>query len=101
MIEAVTYGMIPSAKIENRDSAVHRDRELFRQLADAEQLDVLPERADQALRLERLGRDLLAGLEAGLEIAEVDGLRVGAERADGHRVLGRVAAQLGRAHVER
>src|SRR5437016_3065883 len=39
-----------------RRGAVHRDRELLRQVADAEQLDVDPQRADQALRLQRLGR---------------------------------------------
>ena len=70
------------------------------ELADPEQLDVLAHRANQPLRLERLGRHLLAGLEA-VEIADVHGLRVGAERADRHRVPRRVAAQLGEAHRER
>src|SRR5579871_771205 len=46
--------------------AVHGDLELLRELADAEQLDVLADRPDQALRLEGLGRDGLAGIEAGL-----------------------------------
>ena len=36
-----------------------------------------------------------------LEIAEIDGLGVGAERADGHRVLRRRAAQLRDAHRQR
>ena len=83
-----------------RRGAVHGDRELLRELADAEQLHVLAHRADQALRLQRLGRDLLARLEA-VEVADVHRLGVGAERADRHRVLGRVAAQLRDAHRER
>src|SRR5207248_2652003 len=84
-----------------RRGAVHGNRELLRQLADAEQLHVLTQRADQALRLQRLGRDFLAYLEARFEVAQVDGLRVRAERPDRHRVRGRVAAQLRGAHVER
>src|SRR5205807_445964 len=56
--------------------------------------------ADQALGLQRLGGDLLADLEA-VEVAQVDGLRVGAERPDRHRVGRRRAAQLRDAHVER
>ena len=83
-----------------RRGAVHGDRELLRELAVAEQLHVLAHRADQALRLQRLGRHLLARLEA-LEVADVHRLRVGAERADRHRVLRRVAAQLREAHRER
>src|SRR5262249_52682141 len=58
-------------------------------------------RADQALRLQRLRGDLLPGLEAKLEVAEIDRLRIRAERADRHCVGRRVTAQLGRAHVER
>src|SRR5262249_4502504 len=80
---------------------VHRDRELLRELADAEQLHVLADRADQALLLQRLRRDLAAGLEASLEVAEVHRLAVGPARAARHRVRGRVAAQLHSAHVER
>jgi len=72
-----------------------------RAVADAEQLDVLAQRPDQALRLERLGCDLVAAVEAGLEVAQVDRLRVRAERPDRHRVGGRVPAELGRAHVQR
>ena len=53
------------------------------------------------LRLERLRRHLVARLEALLEVAEVDRLAVGAERADRHRVRGRVAAQLREPHVDR
>ena len=50
---------------------------------------------------ERVRRDLAAGLEAGLEVAEVDGLGGGAERPDRHRVGRRVAAQLREPHVDR
>jgi hypothetical protein len=84
-----------------RRGAVHGDRQLLRQVADAEKLDVLAERPDQPLRLQRLRRDLLAGVEARLEVADVDRLRDRAERTDRHRVGRGVAAQLGRAHVER
>ena len=49
---------------------------------------------------ERLGRDLVAGLEA-VEVADVHRHGRGAERADRHRVLRRVAAQLADAHVDR
>src|SRR5439155_23799054 len=54
---------------------------------------------DQALLDERLRRHLVAGLEP-VEIADVDGLRVGAERADRHRVLRRGTAQLAEPHVD-
>src|SRR5439155_19395569 len=71
------------------------------EIADTEELHVLAQRADEALRLQRLGRHLFTRLEPRLEVAEVDGLRGGAERADRHRVSGRIAAQLRRAHVQR
>src|SRR4029453_14873189 len=67
----------------------------------AEDLHVAAERADQAELLERLRRDLGAGVEARLEVAQVHALREGAERADRHRVLRRVAALLRQAHVRR
>ena len=56
--------------------------------------------ANQPLRLQRLGRHFLARVEA-VEVAEVHGLGVRAERADRHRVRRRVTAELGRAHVQR
>src|SRR5438874_171550 len=67
---------------------VHGDRERLRQLAVREQLDVLAQRTDQALLLQRLGRHLVAGGELRLEVADVDRLGVRAERADRHRVRG-------------
>jgi hypothetical protein len=62
--------------------------ELLRHLADAEQLHVGARVLDQALLDERLGRHLVAGLET-VEVAEVDRLGEGAERADRHRILRR------------
>ncbi len=83
-----------------RRSGVHGDRERRRQLADPEQLHVLANRADQALRLQRLGRDLLAGLEA-VEVADVHRLGVRPERPDRHRVARGAAAELREPHRER
>src|SRR5581483_8263034 len=76
------------------------DRQLLRELSGPEQLDVLAERADQALLLQRLRRHLGPRVEAG-EVADVHRLAVGAERPDRHRVLRRRAAQLRYAHEER
>src|SRR5262249_38920367 len=66
-----------------RRGGVHGDRELPGELADAEELHVLADRADEALRLQRLGRDLLARLEA-VEVAKVHRLGIRAERPDRH-----------------
>ena len=50
---------------------------------------------------ERFRGHVGAGLETSLEVAQVDRLAVRSERADRHRVGGRVAAQLGEPHVDR
>src|SRR5438309_4171037 len=55
----------------------------------------------QAVGLHQLDRDLRAGIEAALERVDVDGLRVRAERLEGHRLLHVRAAQLSHAHVDR
>src|SRR5439155_21354783 len=72
---------------------------LLRHLAAAEQLHVDARVLDQTLRDERLGRHLVAGVEP-VEVADVDGLRVGAERPERHRVLRRGTAQLAEPHVD-
>ena len=75
---------------------VRGDGELLRELALAEDLHVDGELRDEAGGLQRVRRDLGAGVEALLEAADVHGLRVRAERPDRHRVRGRVAAELAR-----
>src|SRR5262245_16206269 len=75
------------------------DGQLRVELAVAENLHVLPGRPDEAGLLQQLGRDLRVRVEAG-ERGDVDRLRVGAERADRHRVLRRGAALLAGSHVD-
>src|SRR5439155_10410222 len=54
----------------------------------------------QALGLERLERDVGAGVEARFEVAQVDRLRVRAEGLERHRLLHVRAAQLAHPHVD-
>src|SRR5579871_6210980 len=82
-----------------RGDGVHADGELLLDLAVAEELHVDLRVLEEALLDERVRGDLGAGLEA-VEVAEVDRLGRRAERADRHRVGGRVAAQLADAHEE-
>ena len=55
----------------------------------------------QTLRLQCLERHRSAGLEARLEVGEVDRLGVGAERLERHRLLHVRPAQLAHPHVDR
>src|SRR5207244_6965159 len=71
---------------------VRADGELLREIAVAEDLQVVFRVPDQAGRSERLGRDLGPGVEP-LEVANIDGDRVRAVWAHRHRVL-RVRATL-------
>src|SRR5262249_55506883 len=75
--------------------------ELLGQLTAAEDLDVDLGVLEQALRDERVWRHVRAGVEASLEVAEIDRLAVRPARADRHRVCRRVAAQLREPHVDR
>src|SRR3954465_7196623 len=76
------------------------DGELLGQRALREHLDRDVLARAEALALERVERDLVARLEAPLEILEVDRLRVRAERLEGHRLLHVRAAQLAHPHVD-
>ena len=67
----------------------------------ASTLTGMPLRVARPLRLQRLERDLGAGLEARLEVEQVDRLRVRAERLERHRLLHVRAAQLAHPHVDR
>src|SRR3954467_8901309 len=80
---------------------VRVDGELLGQRALGEDLDRDVLAGAQALGLQRLERDLVAGLEAPLEVLEVDRLRVRAERLEGHRLLHVRAAELAHPHVDR
>src|ERR1700679_1720093 len=71
------------------------------QLALGEHLDGDPLARSETLAAHRLERDLTAGVEAVVEIADVDRLRVGTEGLERHRLLHVRAAQLSHAHVDR
>ena len=60
-----------------------------------------PLRVAEVLGAQRLERDLGAGVEARVEVAQVHGLRVRAERLERHRLLHVRAAQLAHPHVDR
>src|SRR5581483_4375263 len=55
----------------------------------------------ETLPCQHLECDRVAGLEARLEIGHVDGLRVGPERLERHRLLHVRPAQLAQSHVNR
>ena len=74
--------------------------ELLRDLAAGEDLDRI-RALREALLLERRGVHLGAGVEALLEVAEVDRLRGGAEVLERHRLLYVRAAELSHPHVDR
>src|SRR3954452_18029378 len=74
--------------------------ELLGERALGEDLDRDVLAAAQALGLQRVERDLVAGLEAPLEVLEVDRLRVRAEGLERHRLLHVRAAQLAHPHVD-
>src|SRR2546421_10599156 len=80
---------------------VRADRELLADLALAEALhrDALPRR--QAARLESRRGHLVAVGETLVEVAQVHGLRVGAEALERHRLLHVRSAQLAHPHVDR
>src|SRR3954462_1680333 len=77
------------------------DGELLGQRALREHLDRDVLARPEPLGFERVERDLVARLEAPLEILEVDRLRVRAERLEGHRLLHVRAAQLAHPPVDR
>src|SRR3954452_7284704 len=79
---------------------VRVDRELLGQGALGQHLDRHVLAGAETLGLERVERDLVTGLEAPLEVLEVDRLRVRAERLERHRLLHVRAAQLAHAHVD-
>src|SRR3954471_10232694 len=79
---------------------VRVDGELLGERALGEDLDRDVLAAPEALGLERVERDLVAGLEAPLEVLEVDRLRVRAEGLERHRLLHVRAAQLAHPHVD-
>ena len=70
-------------------------------LALGEDLDRNALARGQALALQRLERDRVAGGEARLEVEQVDRLGVGPERLERHRLLHVRAAQLAHPHVDR
>src|SRR4051794_5668021 len=79
---------------------VRMDRQLGRDLAAGEDLHRVRARRE-ALGLQRLRGDLVAGLEALLEIGQVHRLSLGAEVLEGHRLLHVRAAKLSHPHVDR
>jgi hypothetical protein len=78
---------------------VDRQRLGDRALGEDLHLDALA--GAQALGLQRFERHLVAGVEAALEILEVDRLRVRAEHLERHRLLHVRTAQLAHPHVNR
>src|SRR5688572_33478706 len=75
---------------------VRADRELGRDLASPEHLHRVAARR-KACSAERIGGNLGAGVEAGLEVRDVHRLRMGPEGLERHRHLLRVALELARA----
>src|ERR1044072_7268930 len=78
---------------------VHGQR--LRDLALCEDLDADVLAVAEALGLHGRERDVVAGLEARLEVLEVHGLRVRPEHLERHRLLHVRAAQLAHPHVNR
>src|SRR5262245_39476012 len=76
------------------------DLDLLRDLAAAEDLDRVGA-LREALLPERLRVALGAVVEALIEVGEIDGLRLGAEVLEGHRLLHVRAAELSHPHVDR
>src|SRR5665213_2263410 len=76
-------------------------REPLREFAVREHLDRDPLASAEARGTHRLERDDGTGLEARLEVDEVDRLGVRAERLERHRLLLVRAAQLAHPHVDR
>src|SRR5919106_6595729 len=77
-----------------RAEGVGVDGELLRQRAAREHLDRYTLAVGQAVGVQRIERNLITGVEAPLEVDEVDGLRVRPERLERHRLLHVRAAQL-------
>src|SRR4051812_12578253 len=77
------------------------DGQRLGQLAPGEDLDRDALAGPQAPGGQRRERDLRPAVEARVEIGEVHGLRVRAERLEGHRLLHVRAAQLAHPHVDR
>src|SRR5437764_4113720 len=80
---------------------VRVDGQLLGELAPAQDLDRHVALRGQPGGLERVQVDRGAVLEAPLQVADVDRLRVGAERLERHRHLLVRAAQLAHPHVDR
>src|SRR4051812_1733235 len=81
---------------------VRAHSQLLRELADAEDLDRNVLARGETAVLERRWCDLRAVVEARVEVAQVDRLRVrAAELLERHRLLHRRAAQLAEPHVDR
>src|ERR1700761_5123263 len=80
--------------------SVRSDRQFRRDLASTEDLHRIRP-GGEILRLQRLRGHLVIGLEALLEVGQVDRLSLGAEILEGHRLLHVRAAKLSHPHVDR
>src|SRR5690242_290307 len=80
---------------------VRVDRERLGELALREDLHRDALLRAQPVGVQRVERHRVAGLEARLEVRDVEDLRVRPERLEGHRLLHVRAAQLAHPHVDR
>src|SRR5947209_6041445 len=83
---AATAGGL-DGRLSGGAEAVRLDGERLGDLALGEDLDRNPLTGGEALAVKRLRRHRRPGLEARLEVGEVDRLRMGPEGLEGHRLL--------------